>query len=69
MALTSDAAEPVNIPDADQPYDWPIWLDKVGTIADSHGITYLSAVHIKALRLAWGGRRDAARCVSARDWG
>lgn len=53
MTPTSDAAEPVVIPDADQPYDWPIWLDQVGAIADSNGITDLSAVHIEALRLAW----------------
>ncbi|MBY4639684.1 hypothetical protein K6L44_06665 [Gluconacetobacter entanii] len=53
IILTSDAAEPVEIPDADQPYEWPIWLYKVAAIADRSGVHNLNAVHVEALRPAW----------------
>ncbi|MCE2579538.1 hypothetical protein LDL36_13765 [Komagataeibacter sp. FNDCR1] len=53
MILTSDAAEPVELPDTEQPYDWPIWLDHVAMIAASNDVLDLTNAHIEALRLAW----------------
>ncbi|BCZ76015.1 hypothetical protein [Komagataeibacter phage phiKX1] len=71
MILTSDAAEPVELPDACEPYDWPIWLVQVNAQANRDGIHELTDAQVEALRLAWEQNetpQDAYRRVIGADY-
>ncbi|WP_075595404.1 hypothetical protein [Novacetimonas hansenii] len=71
MIFTSDAAEPVEIPDARQPLGWPIWLLQATALAEREGAHELNDPQTEALRLAWDqgeSPQDAVTRVIGADY-
>ncbi|QOF94263.1 hypothetical protein IFJ82_09895 [Novacetimonas hansenii] len=67
MIFTSDAAEPVEIPDARQ----PIWLLQATALAEREGAHGLNDPQTEALRLAWDqgeSPQDAVTRVIGADY-